>query len=107
MSYNSREGSGFSVFVTPSFPCGGISRERVGSVLAIVHEARHDTRRGGGGIQFVHGPSRMTLASLLCRDGARRVFTNQADIACTKREGAVRCSASRVKGELHPSKNRS
>ena len=27
-----------------------------------------------------------TLASLHCRDGARRVFTTQADIACTKRE---------------------
>ena len=27
-----------------------------------------------------------TLASLLCQDGARRAFNNQADIACTKRE---------------------
>ena len=26
------------------------------------------------------------LATLQCRDGARRVFTDQADIACTKRE---------------------
>ena len=31
----------------------------------------------GGCIQFVHGRGRMkTLASLICRDGARRVFTN-------------------------------
>ena len=27
-----------------------------------------------------------TLASLQCRDGARRVFSDQADTACTKRE---------------------
>ena len=40
-----------------------------------------------------------TLASLQCRDGARRVFTDQADNACTKRELAVRCSASRVDDE--------
>ena len=29
----------------------------------------------------------LTLASLQCQDGARRVLTDQADIACTKREG--------------------
>ena len=28
-----------------------------------------------------------TLASLQCRDGERRVATNQADIICTNREG--------------------
>ena len=41
-----------------------------------VHRAGNE---GGGGTQFVNGRSRMTidLASLLCRDGARRVFTNQ------------------------------
>ena len=31
-------------------------------------------------------PSSSILASLQCRDGARRVFTDQADIASTKRE---------------------
>ena len=42
---------------------------------------------GGGCTQFVHGRSRMTIdPRTLCREGARRVFTNQADIACTKRE---------------------
>ena len=38
----------------------------------------------------MHGRSRMTiktLASLQCRDGARRVFTDQVDIASTKRRG--------------------
>ena len=44
--------------------------------------------RAGGGVlnlcmAVVVWPQ--TLASLLCRDGARRVFTNQADIGCTKR----------------------
>ena len=29
-----------------------------------------------------------TLASLQCRDGARRVFIDQAEIACTKRESS-------------------
>ena len=56
-----------------------------------------------GGIPFVHSGSPTTVdpgIPLLCRDGARRCFANQADIACTKRE-AMRCSASRKKGELH------
>ena len=79
----------------------------------------------GGGTQLVHGRGRMTidLASLLCRegarrfrrsidnlvrlsalalaeregggvrsrylDGARRVFNNQADMACIKREAPL------------------
>ena len=30
-----------------------------------------------------------TLASLQCRDGLRRVPTDQADIACTKREAST------------------
>ena len=34
----------------------------------------------------MHGRSRVTLASLQCRDRARGVLTDQADIACTKRE---------------------
>ena len=45
---------------------------------------------GGGNSKFMHGRgydhSYYTVASLPCRDGARRVFTDQADIACTKRE---------------------
>ena len=38
--------------------------------------------KGGGGYSLCMA----AVASLLRRDGARRVFTNQADIACTKRE---------------------
>ena len=42
---------------------------------------------GRGCPQFVHGRSRMaTDPRIQCRDGARRVFTNQTGIACTKRE---------------------
>ena len=74
-------------------------------------QATYIAGRGGGGCtQFVHGHSRMiidSLTSLLCRDGARRVFTNQRQIYCLHQaRSAVRCSASRMKGELHPSKNR-
>ena len=43
-----------------------------------------------------------TLASLQCRDGARRVFTDQADIGLHQARSVVRCWASRMKGELHP-----
>ena len=42
-------------------------------------------RRGRTHVIF-YGRGRMTLAPLQCRDGARRVFTDQADIARTKRE---------------------
>ena len=51
---------------------------------------KHDIGRGGagGGTQFIHGRSRVTIDPRIrsIRDGARRVFTNQSDIACTKRE---------------------
>ena len=45
-------------------------------------------RRGGGVTQFVHGRSRMsmTLASLLCPDGARRVLTKQAGGGGTRKD---------------------
>ena len=35
----------------------------------------------------MHTVAAMTLASLPCLDGARRVFTNQADIACRNTRG--------------------
>ena len=46
-----------------------------------------------------------TLPSLLCRDGARRVFTDQANIACTKREAPRGVLESRMKHELQATKN--
>ena len=63
----------------------------------------------------MHGRSRTTIdprTPVQCRDGARRVFTDQADIACcTKqlvalsfaKQAPARCLPSRmVKDELHP-----
>ena len=39
-------------------------------------------------------------------DGARPVFIDQADMACTEQaRSAARCCASRMKGGLHPAKN--
>ena len=52
-------------------------------------------------LSYDHRPSKF----LQCREGARRVFTDQAGIASTKARSAVRCSASRMKGELDPSTN--
>ena len=62
--------------------------------------------RGVGVLEYhAHGRSRMTIDPriLQCRDGARRVFTDQANFACTKR-----CEvfwASHIEGELHPTVN--
>ena len=53
------------------------------------YHASYGVGMGRGCTQFVHGRRRVnleTLTSLLCRDGARRVFTDQTGIACTKRE---------------------
>ena len=48
-----------------------------------------------------------TLASLPCRDGARRVFIDQAGIGCIKREAPFEVLGELfIKGELHPTKNR-
>ena len=44
----------------------------------------------GGRLMIMHGRSYdQTLASLKCRDGARRVFTHQAEIASTKRASGL------------------
>ena len=56
----------------------------------------------------MHGRSRMAMDPRIptnAGDGTRWVFIDQADIASTKREN-VRYSTSRMKGELHPTKNR-
>ena len=50
--------------------------------------------------------SPQTLESLQYRDGARRVFTDQAGIICTKREAPWSVRATRMKGQLHPTINR-
>ena len=63
--------------------------------------------RGGAVLRFfmVVDILQQTVSSLLCREGTRRVFTNQGDIAFIKRNGAGRCSSCRVISKLHPSNN--
>ncbi|CAM9371637.1 unnamed protein product, partial [Laminaria digitata] len=70
-----------------------------------------EDKRGGTGVYSLSGmpvgslKTIETLPSLQCRDGARRVFTDQADTACTKRRdsrgGGVKsvgyCSLGRAK----------
>ena len=54
-----------------------------------VHKVRGSWGGGGGGrcIDIMHKRGLHTIDPCIqqCRDGARRVFTHQADIACTKR----------------------
>ena len=72
-------------------------------------------RRGGGGLlrggatQFVHGRSRMTIDPRIpVLPGRSTSGFHQPGRHCLHQvRSAVRCSASRIKGELHPSKNRS
>ena len=61
---------------------------------------------GGGCTHVMNACSRMTIDPRIPTMPGRSSsgFTDQTGIACTKRENAVRCSASRVKGELHPTK---
>ena len=58
-----------------------------GGVLDIMYGRN---RMGGGGVlDSMQGCSRMTIdppAPLQCRDGGRRVLTDQTDNACTNRE---------------------
>ena len=62
-------------------------------------------QRGGGVLIIMHGRSRMTIEPRIPAMPGRSTsgFTYQTDVACTKREAP---SASRVKGELHPTKSR-
>ena len=71
-------------------------------------------KRGGGKgvrecIQFVHGRSRMTVdPRILTMPGrSTSAFPLPGRHCLHQARSAVRCSASRMKGELHPSKNRS
>ena len=67
------------------------------------------SREGGGGgvLDIEHGRSRVIIDSRIsfhCQNGARRVFTDQADIACLHQaRSAVRRSASCMTGDLHRS----
>ena len=67
--------------------------------------------RGGGGgcTQLVHGLSRMNIDPRIPTMPGRSTSSfNQPGRHCLHQaRSAVRCSASRMKGELHPSKNHS
>ena len=64
---------------------------------------------GGGCTQFVHGRSRMTTDPRIPTMPGRSTsgFHQPGKHCLHQPRSAVRCSASRMKGELHPSKNRS
>ena len=63
----------------------------------------------GGCTQFVHGGSRMTIDPRIPTMPGRSTsgFHQPGRHFLHRARSAVRCSASRMKGELHPSKNRS
>ena len=63
---------------------------------------------GGGGAQFVHGRGRVTIDPRIPTMPERSTSNlHQPGRHCLNQaRSAVRCSASRMKGELHPSKNR-
>ena len=64
--------------------------------------------RGGGCTQFVRGRSHMTIDPRIATMPGRSTSAfHQPDRHCLHQaRSAVRCSASCIKGELHPSKNR-
>ena len=63
----------------------------------------------GGCTQLVHGRSRMTIDPRIPALPGRStsVFHQPGRHCLHQARSDVRCSASRMKGELHPSKNRS
>ena len=65
--------------------------------------------KGGGCTQFVHDRSRKTIGLHIATVPGRRTsgFHQPDRHGLHQARSAVRCSASRMKGELHPSKNRS
>ena len=66
-------------------------------------------RIGGGCTQFVHGHSRMTIDPRIPTMPGRSTsgFQQPGRHRLHHARSAVGCSVSRMKGELHPSKNRS
>ena len=65
--------------------------------------------RGGGGTQFAHGRGRMTIDPRIHTIPPRSTsgFHQPGRHCLHQARSAVRRSASRMKGEMHPSKNRS
>ena len=69
----------------------------------------YPVRGGWGGAQFVHGRSRMTVDPRIPTVPGRSMsgFHQPGRHCLHQARSAVRCSASRMEGELHPSKSRS
>ena len=74
-----------------------------------VEEAPFGVARGGGGAQFVHYRSRMTTDPRIPTMPGRSTsgFHQPGRHGLRQPRGAVRCSASRMNGELRSSRNRS
>ena len=81
---------------------GGITT----SCAAVVHMTIYP---GGGVNQFVHGRSRMAIDPRLPTTPGRSMlgFHQPGRHCLHQARSAVGCSASRMKGELHPCKNSS
>ena len=91
---------------------GGIWSEGGGDGIEGAGDGRgrpRDGIGGGGCTQFVHGRSRMTIDARIPTMPGRSTsgFHQPGGHYLHQVRSAVRCSASRMKGEPHPSKNRS
>ena len=81
--------------------------------IALSSESEKEKGGGGGGArgdtQFVHGRSRMTVDPRIPTLPGRSTsgFSQPGRRCLHQARSAVRCSASRVKGGLHSSENRS
>ena len=78
-------------------------------MFSLLSSAPNLSMSWGGGTQFVHGRSRMTIDPRIPTMPGRSTsgFHQPGTHRLHQARSAVRCSASRMKGELHPSNNRS
>ena len=77
-----------------------------GALFLLLIETPQHLHHGGGCTQVVHGRSRMTVDPRIpTMPGRSTLGFHQTGRHCLHQaRSAVRCSASRMKGELHPSK---
>ena len=70
---------------------GGDKTKKIPSIEVVAVDRAQQGGSDGGVLHIMHCRSRMrdrrpSHPDVQCRDGARRVFTDRADSACTKRE---------------------
>ena len=96
----------YSHYVKRSFPVCGVRVLHPAQMTQL--DNHHMGRGGGGGAQFVHGRSRMTIDPRTPTMPRRSTsgFCQSGKHCLHQARSAVRCSANRMKGELHPTKNR-